>query len=140
MPDHPDPPLAAHDPVRSISAVTLLTSDMAASVAFYRAVGLRLRYGGDDAAFTSFVAGAGHLNLQRREPPAPPPGGPSRQEVWGRVILWVDDVDATHRRLLAAGYTPEAEPADAPWGERYFHVRDPEGHELSIARPLSGGH
>jgi uncharacterized glyoxalase superfamily protein PhnB len=30
------------------------------------------------------------------------------------------------------------EPADAPWGERYFHVRDPDGHELSFARPLAG--
>ena len=25
---------------------------------------------------------------------------------------------------------------DAPWGERYFHVRDPDGHELSFARLL----
>jgi uncharacterized glyoxalase superfamily protein PhnB len=28
-------------------------------------------------------------------------------------------------------------PSDAPWGERYFHVRDPAGHELSFARLLS---
>ncbi|MGH8701888.1 MAG: VOC family protein, partial [Burkholderiales bacterium] len=27
-------------------------------------------------------------------------------------------------------------PADAPWGERYFHISDPDGHELSFARPL----
>jgi uncharacterized glyoxalase superfamily protein PhnB len=27
-------------------------------------------------------------------------------------------------------------PSDAPWGERYFHVTDPDGHELSFARPL----
>ena len=27
-------------------------------------------------------------------------------------------------------------PADAPWGERYFHVLDPDGHELSFARLL----
>ena len=35
------------------------------------------------------------------------------------------------------GVTMHAEPADAPWGERYFHVRDPDGHELSFARPLA---
>ena len=35
-----------------------------------------------------------------------------------------------------AGLAPMTEPADAPWGERYFHVRDPDGHELSFARPL----
>jgi uncharacterized glyoxalase superfamily protein PhnB len=27
-------------------------------------------------------------------------------------------------------------PSDAPWGERYFHIRDPDGHELSFARRL----
>jgi uncharacterized glyoxalase superfamily protein PhnB len=27
-------------------------------------------------------------------------------------------------------------PADAPWGERYFQLRDRDGHELSFARRL----
>jgi len=27
-------------------------------------------------------------------------------------------------------------PQDASWGERYFHMLDPDGHELSFARPL----
>jgi uncharacterized glyoxalase superfamily protein PhnB len=39
-------------------------------------------------------------------------------------------------RATAAGCVPAAEPADAPWGERYFHVLDPDGHELSFAKPL----
>jgi uncharacterized glyoxalase superfamily protein PhnB len=58
-------------------------------------------------------------------------------EVWGRVVFWVDDVDAVHARVVAAGLEPMTEPADAPWGERYFHLRDPDGHELSFARPLA---
>jgi uncharacterized glyoxalase superfamily protein PhnB len=28
-------------------------------------------------------------------------------------------------------------PTDAPWGERYFHLRDPDGHELSFAKLLT---
>jgi uncharacterized glyoxalase superfamily protein PhnB len=28
-------------------------------------------------------------------------------------------------------------PTDAPWGERYFHLRDPDGHELSFAKLVS---
>ena len=51
----------------------------------------------------------------------------------------VDDVDACHARAIAAGYKPEAEARDAPWGERFFHIRDPDGHELSFARPLATG-
>jgi hypothetical protein len=27
-------------------------------------------------------------------------------------------------------------PRDAEWGERFFHMDDPDGHELSFARPL----
>ncbi len=39
-------------------------------------------------------------------------------------------------RAVEAGFEPETAPADAPWGERYFHLVDPDGHELSFARPL----
>ena len=41
-----------------------------------------------------------------------------------------------HARVVGAGHAPEFAPRDAAWGERYFHVRDPDGHELSFARPL----
>jgi catechol 2,3-dioxygenase-like lactoylglutathione lyase family enzyme len=119
------------DTVECISAVTLLTVDMVASVAFYEALGFPLLYGGPKAPFTSFRVGAGYLNLQLDT------AGSPRRTVWGRVVFWVDDVDAMHRRVLAAGFTAESSPADAPWGERYFHVRDPDGHELSFARPLA---
>jgi uncharacterized glyoxalase superfamily protein PhnB len=27
-------------------------------------------------------------------------------------------------------------PRDAEWGERFFHLTDPDGHELSFAWPL----
>jgi len=120
----------AEDPVESISAVTLLTVDMGAAVAFYLALGFRLRYGGPAAPFTSFRVGNGYLNLQLDAARSP------RRAVWGRVVLWVDDVDAMYRRALVAGFDPETSPTDAPWGERYFHLRDPDGHELSFARPL----
>ena len=26
---------------------------------------------------------------------------------------------------------------DAEWGEHYFHIADPDGHELSFAKPLA---
>jgi catechol 2,3-dioxygenase-like lactoylglutathione lyase family enzyme len=116
--------------VESLSAVTLVTADMAAAVGFYRALGFVLLYGGEGEPFTSFRAGPGFLNLQLDA--AHPPGGP----VWGRAIFWVDDVDAMHQRALDAGFTPMMAPSDAPWGERYFHIHDPDGHELSFARPL----
>ena len=121
---------ARREPVERISAVTLLTADMGEAVAFYEALGFHLLYGGPETKFTSFRVGGSYLNLQLG-----PPGAP-RTDVWGRVVLWVDDVDAMHRRALEAGFEPETSPADASWGERYFHIRDRDGHELSFARPL----
>jgi uncharacterized glyoxalase superfamily protein PhnB len=53
------------------------------------------------------------------------------------VIFYDPDVDGLHRRLVAAGYRPSTEPRDAEWGERFFHITDPDGHELSFAWPLS---
>jgi catechol 2,3-dioxygenase-like lactoylglutathione lyase family enzyme len=119
------------EPVERISAVTLVTRDMSDSVAFYEALGFTLLYGGADAEFTSFRVGTGYLNLQL--------DASARPVVWGRVVFWVDDVDAMHRRALTAGFAAATSPANAPWGERYFHIHDPDGHELSFARPLGRG-
>lgn len=55
---------------------------------------------------------------------------------WGRTIFYICDVDALYESALAAGFRPSTQPADAEWGERYFHLTDPDGHELSFARPL----
>jgi uncharacterized glyoxalase superfamily protein PhnB len=53
----------------------------------------------------------------------------------GRLIFYVTDADALWNHLKHRGFNPEI-PRDASWGERYFHVSDPDGHELSFARPL----
>ncbi len=115
--------------IDSISAITLGTHHMARAVRFYRALGFELLHGGEDAGFTSFRAGAGYLNLT---------GQPAERQWswWGRVIFYETDVDALHARALAAGYQPSTAPRDAAWGERYFHIVDPDGHELSFAWPL----
>jgi catechol 2,3-dioxygenase-like lactoylglutathione lyase family enzyme len=119
--------------VQCISAVTLAVQDMARAVVFYRdQVGLPLRYGGEDTDFSSFRVGDGHLNLSLT-----PEGGWSW---WGRIIFYVDDVDALYRKLTQSQVPGiEAPPEDASWGERYFHVTDPDGHELSFAKRLTPG-
>ena len=115
--------------IESLSAVTLATHDMVQAVAFYRMLGFEIAHGGDDAAFTSFRAGSGYLNLIAQ--PAE-----RRWSWWGRVIFYHADVDALHAAVIAAGYRPDTAPRDAEWGERFFHLTDPDGHELSFARPL----
>ena len=112
----------------SLSAITLVTRDMQRAVRFYQTLGFPLLYGGPQEAFTSFAIGGSFLNLiaEAHEPVSG----------WGRVIIYVSDVDALYRKLMAAGIKPSFAPRDAPWNERYFHLTDPDGHELSFARPL----
>jgi catechol 2,3-dioxygenase-like lactoylglutathione lyase family enzyme len=116
--------------IENISAVTLATRDMRRAVQFYRVLGLQLIHGGEDAAFTSFRAGPNFLNLIIQ---------PAERlwSWWGRVIFYDPDVDALYARVVAAGLRPEAAPRDAAWGERFFHLTDPDGHELSFAWPLA---
>jgi uncharacterized glyoxalase superfamily protein PhnB len=74
-----------------------------------------LLYGGEGAFFSSLQASdadSAILNLEQGEP----------VNGWGRLIFHVADV--------------AEKPRNASWGERYFHICDPDGHELSFARPL----
>ena len=116
--------------IDAISAVTLATHDMAVAVRFYQALGFALRYGGATTSFSSFSAGNACLNIISEAPDR-------RCSWWGRVIFYVADVDALHRQALAAGLQPQDGPRDATWGERYFHITDPDGHELSFATPIA---
>jgi catechol 2,3-dioxygenase-like lactoylglutathione lyase family enzyme len=116
--------------IECISAVSLATREMARAVRYYRALGFRLLHGGEAADFTSFQAGSGYLNLIAR--PSDHPWS------WcGRVIFYVSDVDAFYASALAAGLHADSAPRDAPWGERFFHLTDPDGHQLSFAKPLA---
>ena len=115
--------------LESISAVTLMTHDMACATTFYRGLGFDLVRGGENSAFTSFRAGTSYLNLIAQ--PAD-----RRWSWWGRVIFYVSDVDAFYANAVAKGCKPDSAPCDAEWGERYFHITDPDGHELSFARQL----
>ena len=117
-------------PLRTLQAITLVTRDMRVAVAFYEALGFVLDFGGPDAPFSSLQAGNSYLNLQFVEDAEPVEGG------WGRAIFFVDDVDAMYHRVISAGFSPLTQPADAVWGERYFHIRDCDGHELSFAKRL----
>jgi catechol 2,3-dioxygenase-like lactoylglutathione lyase family enzyme len=116
--------------IESISAITLATHDMQRAVRFYTALGFDLIYGGEEARFASFRAGSGYLNLTAQV-------ADRHWAWWGRAIFYVTDVDSMHAGVVAAGYQPDTAPRDAAWGERYFHVTDPDGHELSFARRLS---
>jgi catechol 2,3-dioxygenase-like lactoylglutathione lyase family enzyme len=115
--------------IAKISAVSIRVANMTESVRFYRDVlGMELLYGGEGTGFSSLRARdtlSAVLNLEQGEPVTR----------WGRLIFYVADVDALWSLLKDRGFHPQI-PQDASWGERYFHMPDPDGHELSFSRPL----
>ena len=116
--------------VDRISAITLRVGNMARAVAFYRDIlDLEVLYGGKDSFFSSLRASQDTdtiLNLEEGQP----------RPHWGRLIFHVPDVDEFWAYVKSKGFSPPP-PQDASWGERYFHMHDPDGHELSFAKPLS---
>ena len=113
--------------IHHISAVTFAVRSMPEAITFYTTLGFTLVYGGPQAHFSTLQAGNAFVNLTLSPGYLP--------TWWGRTIFRVDDVDALYQTVLTAGYTPTPLQNGA-WGERYFHLTDPNGHELSFAQLL----
>ena len=115
--------------IECLSAITLATHDIGRAVGFYEDLGFELVKGGREAGFTTFRAGAQFLNITAEAPHR-------IWNWWGRAIFYVTDVDSTYRQAVNRGIVPDFAPRNAHWGERFFHLTDPDGHEISFARPL----
>ncbi|TFH21523.1 MAG: VOC family protein [Myxococcales bacterium] len=111
--------------ITSISAVTFAVRDMGRSIEFYQKLGFVLSYDSATASFSTMRADEAYVNLVLKVD--------YEERWWGRTIFRVDHADEEYARALAAGLKVDP-PRDAPWGERYFHIRDPDGHELSFAQ------
>ena len=122
--------------VTKISAVTLSVSDMKKSVDFYSKIpNFKIVYGGTNSQFTSFLINGtekSYLNLKLDEVHSPN---------FGRIIFYTDDVDELFAYMendetISELSKLESKPQDATWGERFFHMLDPDGYKLSFATPI----
>ena len=123
---------------RGVQTVTpyLLYRDSEAAIEFLvRAFGFRerLRHTGDDGRVNhaELDFGDGEIML------GTPPGGYEAPGESGVMIhAYVDDVDAHFARAREAGAAIESEPKDQPYGDRSYHVKDPEGHSWYFSQHL----
>jgi catechol 2,3-dioxygenase-like lactoylglutathione lyase family enzyme len=148
--------------VYKISAITLSISDMERSCKFYsRIPGFKAVYGGSkDDSFTTFEIGSPctkecrrqlkvkkgvtsclNLKLLKDHRKNSKRFGVENNPDFGRIIFHTDDVDKLYHQLkydkyISKSTTFENEPTDAPWGERFFHIRDPDEYQLSFAQPI----
>jgi catechol 2,3-dioxygenase-like lactoylglutathione lyase family enzyme len=56
----------------------------------------------------------------------------AEKAVW--MSIWVDDVDAVHRRCVEQGLEVTWPPTDMPWNVREMHVRHPDGHVFRVSQ------
>jgi catechol 2,3-dioxygenase-like lactoylglutathione lyase family enzyme len=131
--------------VNRISAVTLLIHNMEKSCNFYSQIpGFRLVYGGSSKdIFTTFEIGEEVprmcLNLELITTVIS--NSEHCRKHFGRIIFHTEDVDKLYSYMksnhnISNIVSFENEPSDALWGERYFHIREPDGYQLSFAMPI----
>ncbi|MEU6847169.1 VOC family protein [Streptomyces sp. NPDC046716] len=113
-----------------MDAIGVATSDLAASLAFYRLLGLTFPEGAERQPHVETeLAGGIRLMFDPVESTA--------DQVRGRIALAFHcgdaaGVDAAYERVTAAGHHGESKPFDAPWGQRYAVVLDPDGNQIDL--------
>jgi catechol 2,3-dioxygenase-like lactoylglutathione lyase family enzyme len=122
--------------------IGIVVADMAASLAFYRRLGLAVPDRADDEPHVEVpLAGALRMTFDTQDtirsfdPSWTPPSGGHGMS----LAFACDDpaaVDATHDALVAAGYRSHLAPWDAFWGQRYATVLDPDGNPVDLFAPL----
>lgn len=121
--------------------IGIVTRNMSASLAFYRLLGAPVPEGSDEPHVDTrledgTVLAWDTIDLIRRLDPGyeSPSGG-------HRIALAFDQgtasaVDDTYARLAGAGYEGRTKPWDAPWGQRYATVLDPDGNSVDLFAAL----
>ena len=126
-----------------LDQIGIVVDDMARSLAFYRELGLDLPPTADDEPHVE-VALPGGLRLAwdradviRSFDPGwqPPTGGRPRV---GLAFLCDGPagVDSLYGKLVDLGYEGHKPPWDAPWGQRYALLHDPDGNGVDLFAPL----
>ena len=107
-----------------LNQVTVPCTDYAASVEFYRKLGLRLIVD-SPPRYARFESSSGStLSIHTADTLPSPPGV--------TIYFEVDDVDAIVRELQGNGLQFDAEPVDQRWLWREAYLRDPAGNVICI--------
>ncbi|MET7680716.1 VOC family protein [Streptomyces sp. NPDC005423] len=123
-------------------AIGLVVSDMAASVTFYRRLGLDFPEDAANQPHTEArLPGGLRLLLDTEEtvrsfhPEWRAPTGGGRASL-ALACASPGEVDGVYEELVGAGHHGELKPWDAFWGQRYAVVHDPDGNGVDLFAPL----
>ncbi|MFJ3695278.1 VOC family protein [Streptomyces sp. NPDC090052] len=131
------PSISATAPAARFDAIGLVVADMAASLAFYRGLGLDIPAGAGSLPHAEAVLPGGLRILWDTEETVRSFDPEWRPRPGGRTgLCFACDspagVDALYEALVGAGHRGHLKPWDAVWGQRYATLLDPDGCEVSL--------
>ncbi len=123
-----------------LDLIGIVVKNMAASLRFYRLLGMEIPSTADADDHVEVVSGG--LRIAWDELEMIKSFSPGWVEPVGHrmgLAFLCDspaEVDGLHARALEAGYRSHKEPWDAFWGQRYAQVLDPDGNVVDLFAPL----
>ncbi|GAB3442079.1 VOC family protein [Actinophytocola sediminis] len=123
--------------------IGLVVADMAASLAFYRRLGLDIPPDADGEPHVEATLPGGLRFAWDTEETVrsfdPSYQRPSDGAGMGLAFLCdsPSEVDSVYAELVAAGHGGHHKPWDAFWGQRYATVQDPDGYFVDLFAPLT---
>jgi uncharacterized glyoxalase superfamily protein PhnB len=135
-----------------LNQINLVCGDRAASIVFYRRLGVEI----PDAGIWRTSTGGHHASAAEQSTDRAidfdldsavfaqhwNAGWKGRTDLKGRVVIGFGlptraDIDDVFRNMIDAGYRGLQEPHDAFWGARYAIIEDPDGIAVGLMSPVS---
>lgn len=125
-----------------LDLIGVVVEDMERALAFYRELGLDIPEDANSQPHVEATLPGGmrlawdtEETVRSFDPDWQPPTGGARIGLAFRMD-GPTDVDAAYERLVSLGYNGHKAPWDAPWGQRYALMRDPDGNAVDLFAPL----
>jgi catechol 2,3-dioxygenase-like lactoylglutathione lyase family enzyme len=123
-------------------ALGLVAQDLPRTLAFYRALGLEIPAEADGAPHVEVTLPGGFSimfdpveTIRSFDPDwTPATGSPGGSLAFGCESP--AEVDEKYVEMVAAGFEGHLAPWDAPWGQRYATLRDPNGFGVDLYAAL----
>jgi catechol 2,3-dioxygenase-like lactoylglutathione lyase family enzyme len=125
------------------AVIELVVADMAATLAFYRHLGLDVPPEADNQPHVEVDLGGMRLafdlesTIRSLAAGGSPPSGGGHRVALAFACDSPEEVDAAWAEITGAGYHGHLPPWDAFWGMRYAVVHDPNGVPIDLCAALA---
>lgn len=130
--------------IRLTSAVfQIFTADLQRSLEFYRLLGLAVPDPDGPPHVAVALPGGNTLSFDIEDtiatmhPGWAPPTSADSRSALALGVGTPAEVDALFEKMTSAGHAGPLPPYDAPWGQRYATVADPDGNWVDLFAPLA---